>query len=407
MQKIRLVFSCIERGNFNGAPKNIYRLIEGINRERIEPVLISTSENILTNKLSKIGIRVIIVPIPNEINVYEKKLLKFSFSNFIKILKGIYKYQKSLAIIIKDLNVDVFWCENIRNLIMSFYILRKSKIKIIWNVWSEGTNRIISKLIHLFGLFIADEINFEYFGQKNKIFGFMGNGIKLFKKNVFTVLYSGVTNFEDITGSNIRKELGINKTDVILLMASDIYLPKGQYDLLQTFKIILKHTNKLHLLLAGRPQIGLVGSQNYYNDIKEYINTYKLYNNVHLLGWRDDMPDLFYHSDIYVSTSYGEGLPDSVREAMKYSKPVVATDVGGTSELITNDLNGYLFEPGDCESLSELLLKLIENEPLRKKMGISGKRIINEKFSNKAYVLKFEKMIIDCVNRNSKHHLNS
>lgn len=405
MQNIRVVFSYIERGNFNGCPKNIYRLIEGINRERIEPVLISTSENILTNKLSKIGIRVIILPIPNELNVYEKKLLKFSFSNLREILKGIYKYQKSLAIIIKDLNVDVFWCENIRNLIMSFYILRKSKIKIIWNVWSEGTNRIISKLIHLFGLFIADEINFEYFGQKHKIFGFKGNGIKLFKNNIFTVLYSGVTNFEGITGSNIRKELGINKTDIILLMASDIYPPKGQYDLLQTFKIILKHTNKLHLLLAGRPQIGLVGSQNYYNDIKEYIITYKLNNNVHLLGWRDDMPDLLYHSDIYVSTSYSEGLPDSVREAMKYSKPVVATDVGGTSELITNDLNGYLFEPGDCESLAEILIKLIENEPLRKKMGISGKRIINENFSTKEYVLNFEKMIIDCINRNSKHHL--
>jgi len=400
MQNIRVVFSYIERGNFNGAPKNIYRLIEGINRERIEPVLISTSENILTNKLSKIGIRVIILPNPNELNVYEKKLLKFSFSNFREILKGIYKYQKSLAKIIKDLNVDVFWCENIRSLIMSFYILRKSKIKIIWNVWSEGTNKINSKLIHLFGLFITNEINFEYFGQKNKIFGFMGNGIKLFKKKVFTVLYSGVTNFEGITGSNIRKELGINKTDVILLMASDIYPLKGQYDLLPTFKIILKHTNKLHLLLAGRPQIGLVESQIYYNDIKEYITTYKLNNNVHLLGWRDDMPDLFYHSDIYVSTSYGEGLPDSVREAMKYSKPVVATDVGGTSELITNDLNGYLFEPGDCESLAEILLKLIENKPLRKKMGISGKNIINENFSTKAYVLNFEKMIMDCVNRN-------
>ena len=146
-----MAFSYIERGNFDGCPRNLYSLLKGINRNVIEPYLISTTEDVLTLKLSQIGINIIILPIPNELNIYNKKLLKISLFNLINIIKGLYKYQKSLEITIKDLDIDVFWCVNIRNLIMSFYILKKRNIKLIWNIWSEGTNQIISKLIHLLG----------------------------------------------------------------------------------------------------------------------------------------------------------------------------------------------------------------------------------------------------------------
>lgn len=394
-----MAFSYIERGNFDGCPRNLYSLLKGINRNVIEPYLISTTEDVLTLKLSQIGINIIILPIPNELNIYNKKLLKISLFNLINIIKGLYKYQKSLEITIKDLDIDVFWCVNIRNLIMSFYILKKRNIKLIWNIWSEGTNQIISKLIHLLGLFIADEVNFAYVGQKKKIFSFLGCGINLFKKKFYT-LYTGVINFEILTGANIRKELGIDKTAIILFMASDIYPLKGQLDLLKAVFNIMKHSNVVHLLLAGETLDGQDNSKRYYDDMKKYINKNKLMNNVHLLGWRNDIPDLLNQTDIYISTSYSESLPTTIREAMKYSKPVIATNVGGTPELITNNLNGYLFDPGNYNLLSDFLLVLIDNQSLREKMGIFGKKVIDKKFSSRKYILEFEKMIIKCVTNN-------
>ena len=116
-------------------------------------------------------------------------------------------------------------------------------------------------------------------------------------------------------------------------------------------------------------------------------------NRVHFIGWRNDIRDILAGSNIYVSTSYSESFPDAVREAMLASLPVIVTDVGGTRELVEIDKNGYLFEPGKINKLSEYLRILIEDTALQKEMGREGKMIINEKFSTKVYAEDFEKMV--------------
>ena len=120
-------------------------------------------------------------------------------------------------------------------------------------------------------------------------------------------------------------------------------------------------------------------------------------NFVHFIGWRSDLRDIFEKSDIYVSTSYTESFPVAVREAMYASLPVVVTDVGGTSELVDINENGYLFKPGDLQTLTDYLRILIGNSSLRKTMGLKGKRIINARFSTEIYVREFENMLKQLV----------
>ena len=217
-----------------------------------------------------------------------------------------------------------------------------------------------------------------------------------FLKKKLIVLYSGVTDFESITGSNIREELDLKKTDLVVLMASTIYPLKGQYDLLKAFSVIYKSNKNIHLLFAGRTFQGQVKSENYFTMMKDYVINNGLTANIHFLGWRDDIPDLHLNSDIYISSSYSETMPDSVRDAMKYSKPVVATNVGGTSELIEDKVTGFLIKPGDIKSIIKYLLILTEDKSLRLKMGKMGKRVISDKLSTKKYVLNFQRMIYDC-----------
>ena len=76
---------------------------------------------------------------------------------------------------------------------------------------------------------------------------------------------------------------------------------------------------------------------------------------------------------------------------MLASLPVIVTDVGGTCELINE--NGYLFEPGDLETLNNYLKILVDNASLRKTMGLKSKRIIDTRFSTKAYARNFENML--------------
>ncbi|MBA4320631.1 MAG: glycosyltransferase family 1 protein, partial [Flavobacterium sp.] len=74
-------------------------------------------------------------------------------------------------------------------------------------------------------------------------------------------------------------------------------------------------------------------------------------------------------ADIFVNPSYAEGLPTSVLEAGSVGVACIATDVGGTREIITDTVNGYVIEPQDVAALRKYLYTLLNNETKRIKMG--------------------------------------
>lgn len=84
--------------------------------------------------------------------------------------------------------------------------------------------------------------------------------------------------------------------------------------------------------------------------------------------------------DIYVSTSYQEGMPNGVLEAMACGLPVVATDADGTPELVEDGATGYLCRMGDLEALAARCRRLIEQPVLRQSMGLSGRQRVQQYF---------------------------
>ena len=100
-------------------------------------------------------------------------------------------------------------------------------------------------------------------------------------------------------------------------------------------------------------------------------------------------------TDIFILPSLREGLPTVVIEAMSYGLPVIATDVGGTSELLINGETGFLIKPSDVDSLIKKLSILIENELQRITMGKSGRKLVETKFSLKQMTLSIEKKYLE------------
>ena len=82
--------------------------------------------------------------------------------------------------------------------------------------------------------------------------------------------------------------------------------------------------------------------------------------------------------DIVTLTSLHESLPNVVMEAMAAGKPIVATDVGGVSELVTDGVEGFLVESGNAPLFAEKLESLINNPGLRKSFGENGLKKIQE-----------------------------
>jgi len=161
----------------------------------------------------------------------------------------------------------------------------------------------------------------------------------------------------------LRNELGIGD-DVVLLLAVGSLIPrKGHITLLQALKELddAGFTGKFHLAIAGRGEDR--------DKLQKFADDSGLGDRFHLLGVRNDIPDVQAGADIFVMPSLWEGLPLAVLEAMFAGKAIIATSASGIPEAITDGEHGLLIAPGDPGPLAAALKRLIERPDERERLG--------------------------------------
>lgn len=107
-----------------------------------------------------------------------------------------------------------------------------------------------------------------------------------------------------------------------------------------------------------------------------------LHGRVRLEGWVNDLTSLYGSLDIVVLTSRNEGTPVALIEAGAAGRPVVATDVGGVSDVVRDEVTGFLATPGDAAGIAEKLLRLLDDADLRRSMGGAGRDWVRDRFSS-------------------------
>jgi glycosyltransferase involved in cell wall biosynthesis len=114
----------------------------------------------------------------------------------------------------------------------------------------------------------------------------------------------------------------------------------------------------------------------------------KLTDIVEMPGWIDDVGkhDRLRTAHLLVLPSYMEGMPNAVIEAMAAGLPVVATDVGAVSDILTDQVNGFLVPPRETAPLCEALHRLLKDPALRESMGRAGWQMANERFNTERAV---------------------
>lgn len=167
----------------------------------------------------------------------------------------------------------------------------------------------------------------------------------------------------------VRAELGIPAEDVVVVCVGELNSNKNQSFLLQAWNELSSKINYCHLLLVGRGEMMV--------RLKSMVQK-KNIPRVHFLGYRADVPSILFESDIAVLTSKREGLPRCVMEAMAAGKPVVATNVRGSRDLVEHGRTGFLVEPGDVKGLAAALEKLVRNQALREKMGAAAREKVRD-----------------------------
>lgn len=112
---------------------------------------------------------------------------------------------------------------------------------------------------------------------------------------------------------------------------------------------------------------------------------------------RDEVARVLGKAVVFVFPSLKEGLPLSVLEAMACGVPVVGSDIPGINEIISDQHNGLLIPPRNSEALATAILKLLDDEDLRRKLGQNARKSIVEKYSWNTIAGKIEKVYFEAL----------
>lgn len=129
------------------------------------------------------------------------------------------------------------------------------------------------------------------------------------------------------------------------------------------------------------------------------INELGLKKNIYFAGFvdRSKLLEYYQNATIYVLPSYYEGLPTTLLEAMSCGIPSIATDVEGSSELISDGETGLLVPPRNPKRLAEAILRLLEAEELRQKLGDNARKHIVNNYDWEIITDSVEKVYEKCI----------
>lgn len=321
----------------------------------------------LIQGLNKIGITEIILIIINNCEVYPE-IKETSTKVYIldRHNKGTVKTTWNLFKILNEFKPDVIqvWHTYLSSILIDFYALFHRFVYVSSYIADcFGPKTFLQKTIH--------SLN----GILNNCF--VGNsqaGIDAYKvplKKSF-VVYNGF-NFETIDKVFIKEEIKNKlkiRTPYVITMIAVMKKDKDYDTYLKTAQQIIKERKDITFLCVGGGPL-----------LEHYKALYSCSSNICFLGFRRDISQILTITDISILSTFTEGISNSIMESMAMGVPVIASDGGGTKEIVEDGINGFLVPIKSISSLKHKINLLLSNDDLRCKMGINALKTIKTKFS--------------------------
>lgn len=267
------------------------------------------------------------------------------------------------------------------------------------------------------------DVLFNYLTMPDLIGSFVGrlagirvyNGIrnsrlpksKMLMEKVVHNLFATGTIYNCYSGADYFGKLGFNKSKNIVIpncfpnIAEPIFredkkekiiITVGRFDPQKDYETLIHCVSKLQ---RKDIRLCIVGYGILEEKIRTWVNLYGVDDKTDIYIKPDNVTELERNADIYISTSLFEGTSNSIMEALNWSLPVVATNVGDNNHLVLNGKNGYLHPIGDVDGLSASLNKLLDSVELRNKMGEISNQILRRNYS----IEIFEKRYLNLIKR--------
>ena len=212
------------------------------------------------------------------------------------------------------------------------------------------------------------------------------------EKRLFLTYYGGDLADKSYEKGLLRKELGLKDSDIVVGMVAYMYAPKkflgekkglkGHEDLIDAVALIQDRHPDLHLVIVGGAWNGAV---KYEKQVIEYGR--RRCRNIHFLGTRKNVPELYQDFDLVVHPSHSENLGGAM-ESLCLAVPTIATRVGGFPDIVKDGRTGYLVPPFNPRAIADAIERMIADPRRAQEMADNGKlltgKMLDSKVTSKA-----------------------
>lgn len=367
------VLIIIQSLDFGGAERQTIDLINGFDPDKFEMFLLY-----LDNKTA-------LLPMLHQESMTYCGCLyrrgKFDIKLLIKLKRFVSKYR-----------IDTVVCVNEYTFLYGFLLknVLRERFKLLTvihhtillpRIWIHIKNCFYRRLMNM-----ADKVIFvcnnqlEYWVKKYKI-----------NPSISTYVYNGIDidkfsdRFTEKDKDSLRHSLGLTCSDFVAGICAVLRPEKKHVDFVDAVALCRE---------KGKPVKGvIIGDGPERSRLENYIKDQGINEHIRIIGFQDDVRPYLSICDCLVLASYTETFSMSALEAMSMGKPLVMTDIGGASEQIRHNENGFLFEKGDTESLARYLGRLSDNQKITGEFGRNSRALIIKKFSRIKMVEGYEKLI--------------
>ena len=360
------ILECIRQGQIGGGESHLLSLVENLDKAIYEPVVLSFTEGPMIDRLKEMGIKTYVIHTEKPFDISKWKQVK-------KLLQ-----EEKIALV---------HAHGTRATSNVFQPARSLGLPVIYTIhgWSfhDDQNPVIKKIRIWSEKYLTSRMNVNIsVSESNK-----RSGRKYFDSFDSVVVNNGIDQekfnparyFKDV-----RAELGIAKEVTLILFIARFTSHKQPLTLIRAFSKAIKEAPGLKLLMVGD------GDQK--NEALEMIKEAGLEKEIYLQPFRQDVPDVLAAADVFVLPSLWEGLPIGLLEAMSMGKAVIGTDVDGTSEVISDKVNGLLTEPGNIVALANAIVLLSRDETIRNRLSESAKATVKNRFNASVMTREIEKI---------------
>lgn len=365
-----------------GAEITLLNLAEGLDRQRFTPLVATAPDSPLMPKLAQADI--------------ESVGLRFGRLNRAGVAMPINLLRAALAVasVIRRNSIALIHTNTVRTHIVGSLAAVFTGTRVIWTIHDNTFPLVLVRLLASIPVRVVAVSSWL-----RELYGPVGLAHKM------VVISNGIDwMISPDSADDIRKELRIPSAAPLVVNVGRLVAGKAPHLFIEAAQIVSQTIPNAYFILVGGPDQLEPGQRlsPYVDELACAARTSSLGERFVMTGYRSDVARFFAAAQIVVYCAVEpEGLPTVLLEAMRYAKPVVASNIGGAKEIVEDGVTGLLTPPGDVRTIASAITRLMQDTSRARAMGTAGRARLEREFDLRAWVAKIEQVYTACLSEHA------